>query len=48
MTPLCPGSRLRAWRRRTCCSFTVYDLRKVHEAVLGRKLDKDLFRRHSG
>lgn len=26
-------------------SFTVYDLRKVHEAVLGRELDKDVFRR---
>ena len=26
-------------------SFTVYDLRKVHEAVLGRDLDKDVFRR---
>ena len=26
-------------------SFTVYDLRRVHEAVLGRDLDKDVFRR---
>lgn len=25
--------------------FTVYQLRKVHEAVLGRQLDKDVFRR---
>jgi len=26
-------------------SFTVYQLRQVHEAVLGRELDKDVFRR---
>ena len=25
--------------------FTVLQLREVHEAVLGRRLDKDLFRR---
>lgn len=26
-------------------TFTMYQLRKIHEAVLGRPLDKDLFRR---
>lgn len=26
--------------------FTVHDLRRVHEAVLGASLDKDVFRRH--
>jgi hypothetical protein len=26
-------------------TFTIYQLRRIHEAVLGQNLDKDLFRR---